>query len=178
MSARSRRLWWLAVLGVMGLAGQAASAQIYKWVDAQGTVHFADTPPLARDSITGLETRSSEPPPPIVSGPSEVEDGVEAYDEESEVVYPAPWQQYDSGDENWLTVYSAGEPFVSTPHRHRGGHFWKRTTPHHGSGRTRVRELHVSAPQMTPETQGLNRSAPSLAGPRTVAARSRTRGRL
>lgn len=40
-----------AALGVaLLLAGAAASAQIYKWVDAKGVTHYSDTPPAAKQA--------------------------------------------------------------------------------------------------------------------------------
>ena len=36
--------------GLLLLACLSASAQVYKWTDAQGTVHYTDTPPPARSA--------------------------------------------------------------------------------------------------------------------------------
>ena len=179
MSTRNRRLWWLAVLTVIGLFAPAASAQIYKWVDAHGTVHFADTPPIGLESSVALETRPSEPPPPIVrDAPSEAEDTAEAYDDGSVVASPEPGQSDEPGDAGWVAVTSAGKPLVFTPRRYQRGQFGRQEMRHHGSGKTLAREQHVSPPQTTVRTQRLNRSPSSFGGPRKVAARSGVRGRL
>ncbi len=177
MSTEGRRLWWLAVLAVSALAAQPANAEIYKWVDKHGTIHFADTPPATLDSGVTVETRSSEPPPPIVrGGPYEVEDDDEAYDDRSAVAYPEPWQQDEPGDEGGVIISGGGEPFVSTPHAHLDRRFGRHEMRHHGSVKTCARQQQVSPALTTVRTQSLNGSAPPFGAPRTVAARSSTRG--
>ena len=43
---------------VLTLASAFATAEVYKWVDADGNVHYGDRPPAA-----GVDSRSIPPPP-------------------------------------------------------------------------------------------------------------------
>jgi hypothetical protein len=51
-----------AFLAVLLLAVPAA-AEIYKWVDGKGRVHFQDYPPTSTEVIGKVESRPSAPPP-------------------------------------------------------------------------------------------------------------------
>jgi hypothetical protein len=55
----------LAVLSLFALAGVAISATTYRWVDAQGVVHYSDTPhPGAQEiQLTGAQTYHGTPVP-------------------------------------------------------------------------------------------------------------------
>ena len=44
--------------GLVLLACFSASAQVYKWTDAQGTVHYTDTPPPAQQGASQIKTPS------------------------------------------------------------------------------------------------------------------------
>jgi len=64
----------LSIAAVLLLAAPLAGAQVFKWTDAKGTVHYAQTPPPAgtrysRVTVTG----SVEPiaPPPSDASPAE-----------------------------------------------------------------------------------------------------------
>lgn len=48
----------LSAMLVLALASAMASAEVYKWVDAHGNVHYGDRPP-----VTGTESRSITLPP-------------------------------------------------------------------------------------------------------------------
>ena len=62
---------WIAIVVLFGVLanGEPGAAQIYKWVDASGTVHFSDTPPKpAADAGAGevlpeTQHRPAAPPP-------------------------------------------------------------------------------------------------------------------
>jgi glutaredoxin len=56
-----------AVLAFFG-AG-VSSAEIYKWVDAQGNVHFQDHPPSDAGKSAAVEVRESSPHPPANQPP-------------------------------------------------------------------------------------------------------------
>ena len=48
----------LAAVLALALASAFASAEVFKWVDANGDVHYGDRPPAA-----GVDSRSMPPPP-------------------------------------------------------------------------------------------------------------------
>ncbi len=48
----------LSAVLVLTLASAFATAEVYKWVDADGNVHYGDRPPAA-----GVDARSMPPPP-------------------------------------------------------------------------------------------------------------------
>jgi len=57
--------------GMCALTGAAtATAEIYKYVDEQGNVHFQDHPPQAADKARNLEVRKSLPSPPKTAAPA------------------------------------------------------------------------------------------------------------
>ncbi len=43
---RRKSVWWAAGL-VFAVASAAGNAQVYKWTDAHGKLHYSDTPPPA-----------------------------------------------------------------------------------------------------------------------------------
>ncbi|TAL65630.1 MAG: DUF4124 domain-containing protein [Legionella sp.] len=52
-------------LSLMTLCICAASAQIYKWTDAQGNVHFSDVPHDGAEKVKINESQTFSPPKPI-----------------------------------------------------------------------------------------------------------------
>ena len=54
----------LSAVLVLSLASAFATAEVYKWVDAQGNVHYGDRPPAA-----GVDSRSIAPPPAPTEDP-------------------------------------------------------------------------------------------------------------
>ena len=57
-----KRVLVLLAVGIFSLLGAAATeAEIYKWVDGQGNIHFQDHPPQAAGKISDLEVRDSSP---------------------------------------------------------------------------------------------------------------------
>lgn len=60
----------LLVLG----AGTGQAATVYRWVDAEGRVHYGQTPP-ARGEAQALQTREPRPASPPVAAPAPVEPG-------------------------------------------------------------------------------------------------------
>lgn len=46
-----------AALGITAFSGHCAAKQIYKWTDAAGVMHFADTPPADKSAAKGLTAR-------------------------------------------------------------------------------------------------------------------------
>lgn len=81
--AMSGVLW---VCGLLVLdAGEAAAAGIYRWVDAEGGVHFGDRPPAAQ-AASPVEVRVNTYPAPSIEtlgGPPAAADRV--------VMYSASW---------------------------------------------------------------------------------------
>jgi glutaredoxin len=64
----ARRLTAAALLGlVLLVVAGAAAAQVYKWTDAQGQVHYTDTPPQDRQH----EQRTSQLKPPAPGDPTQ-----------------------------------------------------------------------------------------------------------
>lgn len=57
-----RRSWlWVGGCGVAAWCAIATAQTVYKWTDAQGVVHFADTPP---SEVGKVEERHLSPPRP------------------------------------------------------------------------------------------------------------------
>lgn len=61
-----RRPLLLAIL-LLGCAGDASAAQIYKWVDARGVTHFTAQPPQNGDASAIAPAR--QPPAPALDAP-------------------------------------------------------------------------------------------------------------
>ncbi len=59
-------LLWLALISPLG------AAEISKWVDAQGRVHYSDQPP------PGVAVKKVEPPPPPIPTPKAVKDALKS----------------------------------------------------------------------------------------------------
>lgn len=55
----------LVVFIVLVLTGATASAEIYKWVDDKGVIHFSDTPRADSSEATEEEKESAEAPDAI-----------------------------------------------------------------------------------------------------------------
>ncbi len=53
----------------MLLAGAAVAGQIYKWKDAEGKIHYSDTPPPADAKITQLKMQAGDQPVSSVASP-------------------------------------------------------------------------------------------------------------
>ncbi len=51
------------------LAGGAVAAQVYKWKDADGKMHYSDTPPPAGAKVTPLSMRAGDQPVSSVASP-------------------------------------------------------------------------------------------------------------
>lgn len=61
----------LLAFGILPLIGVAAAeAEIYKYVDPQGNVHFQDHPPGGAEKVRDLEVRKSSPPRPKAAAPA------------------------------------------------------------------------------------------------------------
>lgn len=62
MTHRSTQLGSIAALAIWLVAGAASAAEIFKWVDDQGTVHYSDTKPSdgeAFETVQLMDTNSS-----------------------------------------------------------------------------------------------------------------------
>lgn len=57
------------VLLSMLMAGVAAAGQVYKWKDADGRVHYSDTPPPVGGKVTQMPMHASEQPVSAVATP-------------------------------------------------------------------------------------------------------------
>jgi hypothetical protein len=60
------RAYTVAIVVALFLAGGAVEAQIYKWVDEKGTVHFGQSPPPEGSGV--VETLPEGPGAPVVQG--------------------------------------------------------------------------------------------------------------
>ena len=49
----------IAILATLILAGSAAHAEIYKWVDADGKTQFSDKPPLNQKNVKEVELKNT-----------------------------------------------------------------------------------------------------------------------
>ena len=56
---------WISLLVAVAMAVPAA-AELYKWTDADGTVHYTDTPPPANAKKSERKTLRDKPPTPAV----------------------------------------------------------------------------------------------------------------
>lgn len=69
----------VALLTVAALTGLAARAdQVYRWVDAQGNVHYSQTPPP--DAVTKAKLVDVVPPPPDITGVEQQQQLVKSMD--------------------------------------------------------------------------------------------------
>ena len=61
MRVQRIRFWLLLLLAL----GQGAAADVYRWVDENGRVHFGDRPPVSEAAeTTTIDTQNSPPPSP------------------------------------------------------------------------------------------------------------------
>lgn len=68
----NRRQLAVALLTVTALVFMTARAdQVYRWVDAQGNVHYSQTPPS--NAVTKAKLVDVEPPPPDITGAKQQE---------------------------------------------------------------------------------------------------------
>ncbi len=67
----------LLLLALAGLP-PAAGAQVYKWTDANGTVHYADAPPANGTSYQNVKTRTHTPADPVHTAPARSPDEKDA----------------------------------------------------------------------------------------------------
>lgn len=59
-----KSVWWAAWL-VFAVASAAADAQVYKWTDAQGRLHYSDMPPpAATTQVAQVKVPASAPATP------------------------------------------------------------------------------------------------------------------
>jgi Domain of unknown function (DUF4124) len=69
----------IVILAVMLAFAAGASAQMYRWVDKDGRVHYTSQPPPA-----GTQSRTLETPPPVSSSPARDSEGKEVGGKEPE----------------------------------------------------------------------------------------------
>jgi hypothetical protein len=82
----------LAVLSLFALGGVAIAATTYRWVDAQGVVHYSDTPhPGAQEiQLTGAQTYHGPPAPAAAPAPPAAASGAPVAYESCAITQPAP----------------------------------------------------------------------------------------
>lgn len=66
----SRRIAVLLLAGALALAGGAAQAQLKKWVDAEGRVHYSDKPPPSGVKEEEVKIRNAPAPAAAQPAPS------------------------------------------------------------------------------------------------------------
>lgn len=83
--------YWLAAAALVALtlAAQPAGAEVYKWVDEEGVVHYSQQPPAEGES-TVLEPKTAPPKPQQTTGGAPDEAGG---DGEAETAAEAEQQQ-------------------------------------------------------------------------------------
>ena len=84
----------LVALCLLGLGGMSAATTLYRWVDAQGVVHYSDTPHQGAEvmQISGAQTyhgASAAPPTPGVTAPDQTDRKTEPY-QSCAITSPAP----------------------------------------------------------------------------------------
>lgn len=109
------RLWLLPLL-LSSAVG--AGAQVYKWVDEQGEVHYGDLPPGGAASepvkLPGLSTYSS-PPVPATPAPQPAPPAAFAGYTRVEIVQPEPGSAVRANDQR-VVVAVALEPHLQEGH--------------------------------------------------------------
>jgi hypothetical protein len=103
---------WIA-LGLSALVSAAPAAVVYKWVDADGVVHFSDQPVPGAEKITtsgGSSTRGilSQPMPSGGVQPQNQKPAVRAH---IAITSPAPDQTFTGGEQ--VSASLAAEPALT-----------------------------------------------------------------
>ena len=98
-SIRVRTAGLIGLLGMAALAGSlcagsAVAAEVYRWTDADGVVHFSDRPPEAEQA--SLTTMSVDNPPPTGYDPDEDRYNVAATAERTQALRDAQAQARES----------------------------------------------------------------------------------
>lgn len=63
-SNRSLRRWLTAALGLtLAATAVVAGAQVYKWRDAEGVVHYGDRPPAGKGTLIDIQEHIGAPAP-------------------------------------------------------------------------------------------------------------------
>ncbi|MDR2882126.1 MAG: DUF4124 domain-containing protein [Azoarcus sp.] len=87
-----RPIWFIALMfGLTATLAATASAEIYKWKDKDGKVHFSDTPPPSQPGVKAQQPKRT-PPPVMVLEPEPDEDAEEGAAEPKDTATPAPAQ--------------------------------------------------------------------------------------
>lgn len=109
------RLWLLPVLSLLA-AG--AGAEVYKWVDEQGNVHYGDLPPGGQPTeplkLPGLSTYQNRPVPPATTEPAAEEQAFSGYTK-VEIAQPEPGSAVRANDQR-VVVAVALEPHLQEGH--------------------------------------------------------------
>jgi hypothetical protein len=83
----------LVALCLLGLSGLSVATTLYRWVDAQGVVHYSDTPHQGAEvmQISGAQTYhgTSAAPPPSATAPPQPGKNTEPY-QSCAITQPAP----------------------------------------------------------------------------------------
>lgn len=81
--------YWL-ITGALAIAATSAGAELYRWVDASGTVHYSDTPREGAEQITLRPTNviRSQTPAPTGTGTRSESDPDESEEGEAEAMLP------------------------------------------------------------------------------------------
>ena len=128
--SRSLVLAVLICVGSVALAGQDGQITVYKWVDAQGVIHYSDQPhPNARKvRITGAQTYSA---PPVVAQPSSTTPQAASTPAYQSCTIAQPRDQ-----QMLMNAHQATAVVQTDPALHRGNHvrlfFDGRQMPGHG----------------------------------------------
>lgn len=65
MAAVRASAFVFGVLCAMGFCDVVLAGDYYKWIDAQGTAHYSQTPPLGKNAKTiNVDDKARTPPPP------------------------------------------------------------------------------------------------------------------
>jgi hypothetical protein len=107
----------LVALCLLGLSGLSVATTLYRWVDAQGVVHYSDTPHQGAEvmQISGAQTyhgASAPPATPSVPAPPQPGKKPEGYDS-CAITAPAP-------DSSLYAPESVGVSVAVSPALHEG----------------------------------------------------------
>ena len=75
---------WI-MIALFGAMAAAQAADVYRWVDANGVVHYTDSPPQGAAKAEVVHIPGAAAPPPAAAAPSQGEDTNAKADDSEEV---------------------------------------------------------------------------------------------
>jgi hypothetical protein len=104
----------VSIVAWLLLVGAPVEAQIYKWVDEKGTVHFSQSPPPGGKRVGGVETIPDAAAAPMVQGgpgPAGKDADEEVVDRPAERA-PGPVDDEGGEDDYWPGAEAAPDDII------------------------------------------------------------------